>query len=311
MSNLKLFAIQNDQAVELHDEPVQLEKDLQACVERNMETLLGVRFLASEYVTSKNHSGRIDSLGLDENHFPVIVEYKRNKNHNVINQGLYYLDWLVDHQAEFQLLVADRIGEEAANNIDWSGVRLILIAEDFTKFDRHAVNQIDRTIDLVRYSYHRAVEQGGPFLLLDLISTQTGTVPKSDATAPRKETTTTVRDDTHQYRLSQASPELRALFDAVCEFAGSLGDVQMKELKHNVAFKNIKNFVSVLVYPTQDPMVRLYVKLNPKETELESGFTEDVTGKGHWGTGDIAVFIRTWSDFKNAKPLIERSYREN
>jgi hypothetical protein len=49
--------------------------------------LLGVRFLASEFVTS--NGGRIDTLGLDENGCPVVIlEYKRASNENVINQGL-------------------------------------------------------------------------------------------------------------------------------------------------------------------------------------------------------------------------------
>ncbi|CAM5642563.1 Transporter OS=Streptomyces pilosus OX=28893 GN=GCM10010280_11750 PE=4 SV=1 [Streptomyces pilosus] len=41
-----------------------------------METLLDVRFLATEYSTGPVHGGWIDLLGLDENGSPVIVEYK-------------------------------------------------------------------------------------------------------------------------------------------------------------------------------------------------------------------------------------------
>lgn len=37
---------------------------------------------------------------------------------NVINQGLFYLDWLLDHKADFKLLVIDKLGMEAADNID-------------------------------------------------------------------------------------------------------------------------------------------------------------------------------------------------
>ena len=50
-----------------------------------------MRFLASEYSTGARHGGRIDSLGIDENSSPVIFEYKRAVNENVINQGLFYL----------------------------------------------------------------------------------------------------------------------------------------------------------------------------------------------------------------------------
>ena len=66
--------------------------------------------LASEYSTGPKHGGRIDTLGIDENGNPVIIEYKRATNENVINQGLFYLDWLLDHRAEFKLLVMERLG---------------------------------------------------------------------------------------------------------------------------------------------------------------------------------------------------------
>ena len=76
---------------------------------------MGVRLLGSEYVTGKVHGGRIDTLGIDENAYPVIIEYKRAVNENVVSQGLYYLDWLLDHKAEFKLLVLEKFGAEAAS----------------------------------------------------------------------------------------------------------------------------------------------------------------------------------------------------
>ncbi|WP_323529897.1 hypothetical protein [Xanthomonas campestris] len=102
MSDIQLFRLQSSGALELPGRSALVEKQLQTLIESQMSTFLGVRFLASEYATGKTHKGRIDSLGLDENGCPVIVEYKRHSNENVINQGLFYLDWLLDHQAEFR-----------------------------------------------------------------------------------------------------------------------------------------------------------------------------------------------------------------
>jgi len=99
MSDIKLFRITKGQATELQGAASDLERPMQNLIEANLDTFLGIRFLASEYSTGKTHGGRIDSLGLDENHCPVIIEYKRSVGENVINQGLYYLDWLMDHQA--------------------------------------------------------------------------------------------------------------------------------------------------------------------------------------------------------------------
>jgi hypothetical protein len=138
MGDLKLFQIGGGVAVELKGAALALERPLQVLMERNMEILFGVRFVASEHSTGKKHGGRIDSLGLDENGSPVIFEYKRSVNENVINQGLFYLDWLLDHRAEFELLVMRKLGSEAGEQIDWSSPRLVCVASDFTRYDEHA-----------------------------------------------------------------------------------------------------------------------------------------------------------------------------
>src|SRR3954453_878188 len=105
-----------------------IEKSLQSLMEEHLEAFLGVRFLASEYRTGKTHGGRIDTLGLDDNNCPVIIEYKGGLNENVINQGLYYLDWLMDHKGEFTLIVMKRLGAAAAEDIEFGSPRLLCIA---------------------------------------------------------------------------------------------------------------------------------------------------------------------------------------
>lgn len=110
-------------------------------MEANLQTLLGIRFLASEFSTGRVHGGRIDPLGLDENNSPVIIEYKRSVDENAINQGLYYLDWLMDHQADFKWLVMEKLGADVAAAIDWSTPRLLCVAADFTKFGLQRTNR--------------------------------------------------------------------------------------------------------------------------------------------------------------------------
>ena len=142
MADIKLFSIKG-KVEELPSKQVTLEKELQKLLEENMSTFFGVTFLKSEYRIT---NGRMDSIGIDENNCPVIFEYKRSVNENVINQGLFYLDWLLDHKADFKLLVMEVLGQEKAESIDWSMPCVICIANDFTKFDEHAVNQMQRNL---------------------------------------------------------------------------------------------------------------------------------------------------------------------
>jgi predicted transport protein len=309
MSDIQLFRLApGGIASELPSRAVAVEKDLQSLIEAQMPTFLGVRFLASEYATGKTHRGRIDSLGLDENGCPVIIEYKRHSNENVINQGLFYLDWLLDHRAEFQWLVMEKLGKDVADQIDWSGTRLLCIAADFTRYDQHAVQQIPRNIELIRYKLF-----GNDLLLLDLVNS----VSVDDATAIQAKPLSSTpakakaggKDKTAEEQLCQAQPGIRELYATLAGYLLALGDdVQEKHLKLYVAFRRLKNFACVIPY--KDKLL-VMLKLDPDTVALQDGFSRDVRNIGTWGTGDLELCLRTAVDFERAKPLIERSYAEN
>lgn len=306
MSDLKLYRLGAAGVSELPGHSVQIEKSLQSLFESNLETLLGVRFLASEHSTGPVHGGRIDTLGLDEDGCPVIIEYKRSINENVINQGLYYLDWLMDHKKDFEWLVLDRLGDEAARNVDWSAPRLLCIAGDFTRYDGHAVKQINRNIELLRYRKY-----GDDFLLIELVHAPKGakqatpSVQPVDASLPASDPYISQRIG---YRLANASTAVRDIYEALAAFLSGLGDdVQIKELKNYIAFKRIKNFACVEVYP-QAKVVVAYLKVNPTTVALEPDFTRDVRKIGHFGTGDLEVSMRSLEDFSRAQPLLQRAY---
>lgn len=312
MSDVKLFRIENNQVQELAGEALQVERSLQLLFEANLESLLGIRFLATEHATGPVHGGRIDTLGLDEDDCPVIIEYKRAVNENVINQGLFYLDWLLDHRKEFQWLVMEKLGSDIAKNVDWSAPRLICIAGDFTRYDQHAVKQIARNIELIRY---RRFETG--LLMLELVHApkQTKSSPTNLPDTPKLGTTgaDSAVDDPYlssriDYRLAKADPALRDLFEAARQYLIGLGDdVQVKELKNYIAFKRLKNFTCAEIYP-QAKMVTLYLRLDPTKVDLEAGFSRDVTKIGHFGTGNLELSLKTMDDFAKAQPLLQRAY---
>lgn len=316
MSDIKLFRFSSVKTEELAGKSAAIEKTLQNLIESQMEAFLGVRFLAGEYSTGAKHRGRIDSLGLDENGCPVIVEYKRHSNENVINQGLFYLDWLLDHKAEFHLLVMNKLGKEEAEKIEWSGTRLLCIASDFTRYDEHAVAQINRNIELIRYKLF-----GDDLLLFELVNgaSAASTVAASiaeeavpQAKPVKTPAASTLAMKTHADQIATASPELLALFEQTRSFILAQGDdIIEKPLKLYVAFRRLKNFVCMGVIPKQDPHLFLIMKLDPASLQLENGFSRDISNIGHWGTGDLELCLRNPADFEKAKPLIERAYQEN
>lgn len=290
MSEIKLFSISGSVEERVSSEVV-LEKELQTLIEKNMETFFGVRFLRSEYAIT---NGRMDSIGIDENNSPVIFEYKRSQDENVINQGLFYLDWLMDHRADFKLLVIERLGMEAADNIDWSVPCVICIARNFTKYDIHAVNQMQKNIKLVSYRKY-----DHDLILFEHLNAPTvkPAVETGGGDNGKK---------SHIEKLSLAPEEIKTLYDSICDFIESLGDdISKNQLKMYLAYKKVQNMVCVQIYNKQ---IILFLRLNPDEIQLEKGFTRDMRNVGHYGTGNLQVVIKNAGDFEKAKPLLQRAY---
>lgn len=305
MSDLKLFKISSSGVSELTGATLPLERSLQTLFERNLNGLLGVRFLASEYKTT---NGRIDTLGIDENFCPVIIEYKRASNENVINQGLFYLDWLMDYRRDFSWLVMERYGKDEASKIEWSAPRLICIAGDFTRYDEHAVKQISRNIELIRY---RRFEDD--LLLLDLVTTTASNAPaRIDSTI----------DDLHagavtgptKYKsvteyLADSDSNVKDIYESARALLRALGDdVQERTLKNYFAFTRLKNFACVEIKPSARKVL-VYLKVDPETVNIETGFTRDVRKIGHFGTGDLEVTLSKAEDVERAKPFFETSYQ--
>ncbi|WP_435285391.1 DUF5655 domain-containing protein [Streptomyces bacillaris] len=295
MSGLKLFRTDTTSCgmTEVVPSLAEVEADVQGLVEAHMETLLGVRFLASEYGTGPVHGGRIDSLGLDENGSPVIVEYKRGTDAGVINQGLFYLAWLMDHRREFEHMVRDRLGGTTASQVLWSSPRLICIAGDFTRYDVHAVREHRRSIDLVRYRLF-----GSDLVGLETVASVSGGMQV--ARRARREPVAQAAADVQ----GAAMVELAiAVDEALLGLGDGVNRVQRKQYR---AYQRLRNFACVC--PPQRSKLLVYLKVDPADVGLVPGFTRDVRGLGHHGTGDLEVQLRTSRDVERAQDLFRASF---
>jgi predicted transport protein len=305
MSDIKLFRISSGQVDELTGTTDTIEKSVQTFFETNLEALLGVRFLASEFTTS--NGGRIDTLGLDENGCPVILEYKRALNENVINQGLFYLDWLMDHRKDFQWLVMEKLGKEEAGAVDWSAPRLICIAGDFNRYDDHAVKQIRRNIELIRYRRF-----GADLLMLDLLAaTSVKGTPAAAVGMAGSEGASSGKYKTIGAVMEELDEAMKDRFEALRNYLLALGDdVQEATLRllHRLQAHQELRLRRVPADYREGTRLR---QGRPTSVQLEPGFTRDVSNVGHFGTGDLEIALSKPEDLERAMPLLKRSYDDS
>ncbi|MGW2397063.1 DUF5655 domain-containing protein [Kitasatospora sp. NPDC001664] len=282
---------------------MELECHLQALVEANMEAMLGgVRFLATEYWTGPVHRGRIDSLGLDEDGSPVLIEYKRTSSESVLAQGLFYLSWLVEHHSEFEALVEQQLGAGAAEQVDWSNPRVVCIAADFTRYDLAAAGMSHHRIDMMVYRRY-----GDDLVTLELAASVAGgcgSPPgrRAELARPASASRRTVADV-----LAQAGGEVRRLYDELDARLLDLGEGHAVPLQHYVAYRRRRNFACVRVLAQAQALV-VFLRVDPTTVQLVPGWTRDVRRIGHLGTGELEVRIGSVEDLDRSMTLLRTSY---
>lgn len=305
MSELKLFRLDADgRDVELRGSTMALEVELQRRIEAGMEAMLGIRFLASEYPTGPWHRGRIDSLGLDENGTPALIEYKKGADSGVLSQAVSYLSWLDSARHEFEALVKEKLGSEAAESIDWRNPRMVCIAASFSHHDRVAVRRLHERVDLVRYR----VFDGG---LLSLLLIESASGSPSSAPARRQSRQRDVAAgagvSSIQAPPGTAPARLQDLYAELDEALTAWGEVEVAQLRHYIAYRRMVNVASVIFRPKHGAIL-VYLKIDPDTVELEDGFSRDMRGIGHLGTGDLEVRIASATDLEKAGSLIRRAF---
>ena len=315
MGEIRLFHVIYGGAHELVEAPFDREKELQHLFEAQLSSLTGVDFLATEYPAGRY--GRIDTLGIDARGKPVVIEYKRSQNANIINQGIHYLEWLQDHQADIKLLVRDAPRVVQERHIDFGGARLLCVAWDFTNWDRSTAKGFGTQVELLRCRRYRG--ESGSNLLLEWVWPEnvSSLHIHPPVNPPRPDIPHVIPQPPEKLDLStneqwnRSDKEMRDFFAEFREVLETFGnDVRIEARKRHIGFLRTKIFASAVLM-TGNRSLHAYVKLDPSTVQIEPGFTRDMRGIGHWGTGDLQINIRSRADLEKAKPLLRDAYENS
>ena len=131
----------------IKEKKVDLELTIQKLVEENVTEVFGFVNVCSEYPL---HNLRIDTLAFDEDQKSfVVIEYKKDRNFSVIDQGYAYLALLLNNKADFILEYNEKCqGNLKKNDVDWSQSKVIFVAPSFTKYQSEAMGFRDLPIEL-------------------------------------------------------------------------------------------------------------------------------------------------------------------
>lgn len=256
----------------------------------NLEHILGVRFLEKEYQTT---DGRIDTLGLDENGTPVIIEYKWKENEEVFAQGLFYLDWLLKNKKHFELLVKNRLGNEV--KISWEQPRVILIAQGFSRYVKAAVQTVNH-VELKTYTLYDGD-------VLHIENHYSPLVEKNNRKIESTKTKEVTSEYNLNYHLNITSPELQKKFSEVREHILQLPSVQeVFGQKTGVTYRTTKSFVR---FEFRKTWIQVLLR-DAKYSQDTNKAVKDITSN-EWGYKGMIRFD-TKTDITYLLELIKASY---
>lgn len=294
---MPLFKLQNNKALKIEKRSV-VERDIQRLMEENLLEILGIHFLDTEFATN---GGRIDTIGIDQNGSPVIIEYKRTQNDSVINQATWYLEWLLDHKEKLEKLVqAKNVGVE----VDWSSPRVICVAESYNKFDLGLVKFLPFAIELLKYRLYDEL------LSIDAENFQKGFKLSGSKKLVSEDDDKPVREYGKEYTVNdlfrEGWKESRELYEQLREKIFELdSNIEEKFNKLYIVYK-LENIFCEIVPQAKGLWIHIGMPLDKiQKNSLE---VEDVSNRGHWANGERKFRLERVEDMEMALDYIKQSY---
>lgn len=144
---MAVYRINDKKIIRLKEINFDLERNIQKLVELNIGEIFSLCFISTELPLNNL---RIDTLAFDEaaKSF-VIIEYKKDRNLSVIDQGYAYLALLLNNKADFILELNEKCHKSyKKSDIDWSQSRVIFVSPAFTRYQKEAMGFKDLPIEL-------------------------------------------------------------------------------------------------------------------------------------------------------------------
>lgn len=284
---MELYAKENGKLIAVKEQPFRLEKEIQQLFEANLAALMQLELVKSEF-SIKNK--RIDTLAYDpQSKAFIIIEYKRERNLSVVDQGFSYLSLMLENKAEFIVEYNESLHRHLKREeVDWSQTRVVFVSPAFTDNQIQATNFKDIAIELWTVRQY----ENGTVLILPIKKSNSAESIKP--LTQNKESLQKVAaeikvysEEEHLSNGSEAIVELYAQFrQAILQLADN---IEVRAKKQEIGFfKNGKVFADICI---QKGSLKMWINLKKGKLDDPKQLMNDVSAKGHWGNGDYELKI--------------------
>ena len=286
---------------QVKEKPFKLEREIQILFESNLQYIMGLHMVKSEFAIKNK---RIDSLAYDKqtNAF-IIIEYKRDKNYSVVDQGLTYLNLMLQNKAEFILTYNETLKDTLhSKDVDWSQSRVAFVSPSFTENQISASDFKDFGIELweVKQFENNTIS-------INSIKKSSGApsikplLENSEKLKEVKENIKVYTEEDHYNNGSDSSIELYEKFkSAILNLADG---VEIIPQKFYIAFKKGSNISDIEM---QKKGLKIFINAKKGTLDDPKGIAKDVSNIGHRGNGDFQIQIENDKDLEYIMSLIKQ-----
>ena len=310
-----LYAMNNGVSA-IRERPFVTEKEMQTFCEKNIEKLLNLHFVATEFSVS---TFRFDTLAYNEstNSF-VIIEYKNTQKFSVIDQGYSYIAAMQSHKADF-VLKYDQVfsASKGTNDFDWTQVRVIFIAPQYTTYQIGSIQFKNLPMELWRikryennlleFIHIEPAENSASisgFVPNAIIGNGGGTVVEGEQPTDVGEVVVYSEED----RMEDGSEEMQELYKEIREMIKSLdSEISIKPTKLYIGFLfQNHNLIDVKLQKRS-----LIMWLNAPYGIYDDPYNliKDVTHIGHHGNGNCQIRIENRNHLGALNDLLNLHYQ--
>ena len=299
---MNLYNLNKTKLLQLKENPFKLEREIQNLFEQNLNLLTGLEFVKSEFSIKGK---RIDTLAYDsQSNAFIIIEYKRDKNVSVVDQGFTYLSLMLENKADFVLTYNETLNKSLhSGKVDWSQTRVVFVSPSFTENQRLATNFKDIAIELWEIKrFENDIISINP---IKKTRSAESIKPLAQQNEKIQSVTSEIKVYTEEDHLKGASDEITELYETYKNAILNLFDeVEIVPKKLYIAFKKDKNISDIVVLKKG-----LKIFINSKKGQLDDpkGLTKDVSETGHWGNGDYELIVSNTDNLEYVMSLIKQA----
>ena len=302
---MKIFTSKKGQLSQLKQQKFKLEKDIQRLFEENLTLLSGYIFIRSEF-SIKN--SRIDTLAFDpETQAFVIIEYKRQQNSSVVDQGISYLNLMLEYKADFIVEYNEKQKVPLKrNDVDWSQSKVIFVSPAFNDFQIQATNFKDLPIEL--WEVNRF---DNDIITLNIIN-KSKSAPNIKAVSNEKREEFSILKEIKVYQesdhLSDKSDFIQELYEDFKQGILNLDpDIEINTRKLYIAFKKDRNIADIRI---QQKNLKIWINLPYGELDDPKNLAKNVSNTGHWGNGDYEIAVESTQYLEYVMSLIKQAIKD-